>query len=397
MNASYLGSVFLASGFGMSQLNNLRKAVRRSLFTSLAVSVVLSLAYLTTATAQDTSLDEFWSLTEFIALNKKQRSAAEGFAQRVSAPAIPLETKVNPVKVAIIYPGSQASDYWRRSLASFEARMNEIGLPHKIESYFSGSSSDAGSQAALITQALANNPDYLVFTLDVLRHKPIVQRLIARGKPKVILQNITTPLKVWKERQPFLYVGFDHVAGTQLLIDHYKTKLGQKQDFAILFGPRGYVSRARGNTFLQAYSDPEAMNLKASYYVGYDREKSRQATESILQDHQNLSFIYACSTDIALGVMDAIAARGNQGTVITNGWGGGAAELDAILEGKLDVTVMRMNDDNGVAMAEAIVLDQTGNSDQIPVVFSGEFALVTKDNSTEDIQELKARAFRYSK
>ena len=100
------------------------------------------------------------------------------------------------------------------------------------------------------------------------------------------------------------------------------------------------------------------MNLKASYYVGYDREKSRQATESILQEHQNLSFIYACSTDIALGVMDAIAASDNQGTVMTNGWGGGAAELDAILQGKLDVTVMRMNDDNGVAMAEAIVLDR---------------------------------------
>ena len=381
----------------MSQIQILRKVIQKTSLTSLAFSIALTLAYIKDTRAQDTSLDEFWSLTEFTELNEKQKAVADQFAQRVSAPAIELDAKIDPVKVAIIYPGSQASDYWRRSLTSFRARMNEIGIPHQIESFFSGSSSDAGGQAALITQALENNPDYLVFTLDVLRHKPIVQRLIARGKPKVILQNITTPLKVWRDRQPFLYVGFDHVAGTQLLIEHYKAKLGPKQDFAILFGPRGYVSRARGNTFLQAYSDPDAMNLKASYYVGYDREKSRQATERLLLEHADLSFIYACSTDIALGAVDAIAANGKQGTVVTNGWGGGAAELEAILRGELDVTVMRMNDDNGVAMAEAIVLDQTGHTEQIPVVFSGEFALVTKDHSAEDIYDLKARAFRYSK
>ncbi|MBL6432237.1 MAG: hypothetical protein HPM95_18600 [Alphaproteobacteria bacterium] len=35
-----------------------------------------------------------------------------------------------------------------------------------------------------------------------------------------------------------------------------------------------------------------------------------------------MDFIYSCSTDIALGVIDAIETLGLQGQVHTNGWGG---------------------------------------------------------------------------
>ncbi|MEM9631445.1 MAG: substrate-binding domain-containing protein [Pseudomonadota bacterium] len=343
------------------------------------------------------TLDEFWTLEEFTRKNLKQQMNAETFAKRVSNDAVALPNSGTPVRIAVIYPGSQASDYWHRSVVSFEARLDKLGVEHEIVPYFSGSSSFVGNQASLITAALKEDPDYLVFTLDALRHKAIVQRLIARSRPKVILQNITTPVKSWRDKQPFLYVGFDHVAGTNLLIDYYQKRFGLRKPFAILYGPRGYVSRARGNTFLQAYSDPEVLNLRASYYVGYDREKSREATNRILAENPDLAFVYACSTDIALGALDAIQGKAEGTQVVTNGWGGGSAELEAIAAGDLDVTVMRMNDDNGVAMAEAIALDQAGRQDEVPVVYSGSFELVTSSDSIERIDELKARAFRYSK
>lgn len=381
----------------MSHRNTMFGHAFKSVLTPSLTGLWIFAASCVAATAESNSLDEFWSLAEFTELNERQKHTSEDFANRVSADAVKIESQVKPVKIAVIYPGKQASDYWRRSLSSFEARLGEIGLQYEVLPYFSGSSSYVGNQAQLITESLKSDPDYLVFTLDALRHKPIVQRLIARGRPKVILQNITTPLKAWRDRQPFLYVGFDHVTGTQLLIDYYLKRLGPKKKFAILFGPRGYVSRARGNTFLQAYSDPDSLNLKASYYVGYDRQKSQTAAERVLDENPDLDFFYACSTDIALGAIAAIKSRNRQADVITNGWGGGSDELNAILDGDLDVTVMRMNDDNGVAMAEAIVLDQTGRSAEVPIVFSGEFAVVSKENSTEDINNLKARAFRYSK
>lgn len=343
------------------------------------------------------TLDEFWSLDEFTDSHPRQSENIKAFSERVAGQASPLVPYKGSAKIAVIYPGEQASDYWRRSVTSFEERLKELNLDYQINSVFSGSSSLVGNQAQLIAAALKEDPDYLVFTLDVLRHRSLVQRLIARGRPKVILQNITTPVKAWRGRQPFLYVGFDHVAGTNMLIDYYNERFGEKKSFAILYGPRGYVSRARGNTFLQAYSDPEARNLKASYYVGYDRKKSREAATRILKENKDLAFVYACSTDIALGVLDAVREQGSDGLVVTNGWGGGSAELDAISQGDLDVTVMRMNDDNGVAMAEAIALDMAGRGQEVPVVYSGEFQLVTSKDSADRIGALKAKAFRYSK
>jgi autoinducer 2-binding protein LuxP len=342
-------------------------------------------------------MENFWSMQEYEALHPEQKSVAAAFSKRVVGPAEALPRDVDPVRIAVVYPGLQVSDYWRRSVVSFEARLREIGLPYVIESHFPEFGQAVTGQAELIKEVLEADPDYLVFTLDALQHQTIVQRLIAKGRPKVILQNITTPMKAWGKRQPFFYVGFDHVAGTELLIEYYRERFGKNMPFAILYGPRGYVSRARGSTFVEAYADETTENLKASYYIGYDREKSRKAASAILQEHKHLAFIYACSTDIALGVLDAVVEKGLAGKIITNGWGGGSAELDAVLDGTLDVTVMRMNDDNGIAMAEAISLDRNGRSGEVPLVYSGSFELVTSADPAERIEALKKRAFRYSK
>ncbi|OQY59595.1 MAG: hypothetical protein B6245_05820 [Desulfobacteraceae bacterium 4572_88] len=79
-----------------------------------------------------------------------------------------------------------------------------------------------------------------------------------------------------------------------------------------------------------------------------------------------------------------------------NGWGGGGPELEAIVGNELDVTLMRMNDDNGVAMAEAIRLDIEGKGDAVPTIFSGDFVLVEKGICQKKLNQLKSKAFRYS-
>lgn len=188
-------------------------------------------------------MENFWSMQEYEALHPEQKSLAAAFSKRVSGPVEKLVKDVDPVRIAIVYPGLQVSDYWRRSAVSFEARLKEIGLPYEIESHFPEFGQAVAGQAELIKQILQTDPDYLVFTLDALQHQTIVQRLIAKGRPKVILQNITTPMKAWGKRQPFFYVGFDHVAGTELLIDYYRQRFGENKPFAILYGPRGYVDR----------------------------------------------------------------------------------------------------------------------------------------------------------
>ncbi|HEY9079721.1 substrate-binding domain-containing protein [Magnetovibrio sp.] len=301
-----------------------------------------------------------------------------------------------PVRIALIYPGLQASDYWRRSVDSFEARLKAAGQPYVLDKYFTKPTIEVRKQAEHLAQALEQKPDYLVFTLDAQRHKLLIERVLAHGTPKLILQNVTTPLKAWNNRQPFLYVGFDHVTGTRILADHFVKATGGFGDYAVVCWSRGYISEMRGESFVAAMKNVPNLNLKAFFYAGSTQEAGRTAALAALKDFPDLKFIYACSTDLALGVADALRQENRQDRVMVNGWGGGSSELAAIQKGELDVTVMRMNDDNGVAMADAIVLDQSGTPGAVPTVYTGDFALVTKNLTPAAIDDLEIRAFRYS-
>lgn len=109
-----------------------------------------------------------------------------------------------------------------------------------------------------------------------------------------------------------------------------------------------------------------------------------------------MDLIFACSTDIALGALDALREKNLVGKIMINGWGGGSSELTAIQNQELDMTVMRLNDDNGVAMAEAIRLDMEGKASQIPHIYSGDIRLIEKGVTETELKALQEQAFRYS-
>ncbi|MBI9077028.1 MAG: autoinducer 2-binding periplasmic protein LuxP [Desulfatibacillum sp.] len=339
----------------------------------------------------------YMTVQEYVQVHPEQKALMERFSALVQKDGSPSTNALarKPVTIAFVYPGEQVSDYWRRSIDSFKGRMDQIGIQYTLHQYFSKPVEDYRIQEQQIKTAIQHDPDYLVFTLDAQKHRRVIERLLTRGRPKIILQNITTPLRAWEGKQPFLYVGFDHATGTEILARHYVEETGGQGDFAMLFFSQGYVSEMRGNTFVDYMKSHSKMVLKESYYTDGNKEKARLATLEIL-NKWDVSFLYACSTDIALGAVDALAETGKTGEVLVNGWGGGSNELAAISKGDLDFTVMRMNDDNGVAMAEAIRLDLEGRPREVPTVFSGEFVLVKKGISQEKLQQLEEKAFRYS-
>ncbi len=339
---------------------------------------------------------EYFTFEEMVEFHPEQEAVSKKFKKVVDAKgiAIPQGVQKYPIRIVFIYPGNQVSDYWKRSVLSFTKRMDEIGLRYEIKNYFS-QSGDIRMQEGQLREALAADPDYLVYTLDVNRHKRLVERLIHRGRPKIILQNITTPLKEWHDNSPFLYVGFDHATGTRLLAAHIDSLPVKGGKYAVLFYSRGYVSEMRGETFIRLMAEKKHWQLQDSYYTDGKREKARLATLEILNDPK-IKMIYACSTDVAFGALDALRETGKIGSVLLNGWGGGSEELEAVVQGTLDLTVMRINDDNGVAMAEAIRLDIEGKTTQVPKVFSGDFVLIEKGITAEKLQVLKDRSFRYS-
>ncbi len=339
----------------------------------------------------------YWLLDEYLKQHPEQQAKSVAFERIVQGPALPLTIKqTEPVKIVVVYPGIQVSDYWRRSVASFRGRMQEIGINFELEDHFTKPGTDIQLQSRLIGEARVSAPDYLVFTQDALRHRGMIERLTAQGLTKVILQNITTPLRAFDRQPPFFYVGFDHGVGAKILANRFKAEKPQGGRFAIFYGTQGYVSQMRGGVFLHEIASQPGMELVASYYVNFDRKRSYTAALELLHNEPDLDFIYACSTDIAHGIIDALKETGRLGSVRVNGWGGGSSELSAIRAGELDFTVMRMNDDNGIAMAEAIRLDIENELSNVPAVYSGEFRLVDKNTTEADMKALEAHAFRYS-
>lgn len=337
------------------------------------------------------SANIYWTIDEYIQNNPSQELLMQQFEKVVQADAVAINKPHKKVKISILYPGNQLSDYWKRSQQSFEARMKELNINYEIDAIFVDENNIKALQKSL-QDVLTTQSDYLFFTLNVDGHKKLISQIINKQKPKLILQNITTPLREWGENQPFMYVGFDHVEGTKLLAQYYKNKFPKKATYLMLYHNQGYVSQMRGDSFIGIFGEP--YKLDASFYTNVKKEVAKKIILEY-ENIKNIDFIYNCSTDIAIGTSEALDELKLQEKILANGWGGGSTELEMIENKKLDVTVMRMNDDNGVAMAEAIKSDLLDES--VPLIYSGKFEIVDTQTSKEHIADLKRRAFRYSK
>jgi len=340
--------------------------------------------------------NKYLLVNEYLTKNPQQKQISKHFVNLIRNESVKLSiNQKRKVKIVIIYPGNQISDYWRRSKVSFEKRLDELNISYELKDYFS-KPGEIKTQLKHLLKAVKADTDYLVFSLDALKHAEFIEQIISRKKPKLILQNITTPLKKWRNRQPFQYVGFDHVIGSRILADYYISKIGAKGNYAVLYGTKGYVSHMRGKEFINYISQKTNLKLVDSYYTDVNKEKAAKATIQLIKEHKNIKFIYSTTTDIALSVAEVLAKNKLTGEILINGWGGGSNELKAIEKGLLDITVMRINDDNGIAMAEAVKLDMEGKTHKVPTIFSGDFAVVKKGIKKEKLQLLKEKAFRYS-
>ena len=338
-------------------------------------------------------LNGYWEYQDYLSKFPEQKALTDKMIEAVQNHPVPLrKIQDEPITISVVYPGQQISDYWVRNIEAFEKRLDKLRINYQINQVFTRVNADITQQSISLQEAIENKTDYLIFTLDTTRHRKFIEHVLTSTDTKLILQNITTPVRSWADRQPFMYVGFDHATGSLKLAEYFKSNSKSDSQYSVLYRSEGYISGARGDTFIHDVNTDTNFALKSSFYTKSDKESGYQAAKISIAKDKDLDFIYACATDVALGAADAIRESGRD--ILLNGWGGGSAELEAIERGDLDVTVMRMNDDTGIAMAEAIKWDLTGLA--VPTVYSGDFELVTKEDSPERISELKQRAFRYS-
>ncbi|GAA0786203.1 autoinducer 2-binding periplasmic protein LuxP [Marinobacterium sediminicola] len=341
---------------------------------------------------QAAGLGDYWTLEQYYNAHPDQKVWLEELQREVDKDPVPVKPGVQnrPVRIAQVYPGLQASSYWSDSEKALVGRLKDLGIEFELEARYTSPNTQLDEQIRQIRELLDWKPDYLIYTLDSPRQKLLVERLVQNTETRLILQNITTPLKDWELRQPFMYVGFDHTEGARLLAQHF-AKWFAEADYGVLFRSKGLVSQMRGTGFIQGV--PAEHRLLSSYYSDSSREGGRNAALRMLSEHPELDYIYACSTDVALGALDALEQLERK-DVVVNGWGGGPEEIEQLLSGRLPVVLMRLSDEAGIAMAEAMRRDLIGKP--VPKVYSGQFVVLDDRMAEENIRHYETRAHRYS-
>ncbi|MCK5685924.1 hypothetical protein KAJ27_17465, partial [bacterium] len=129
--------------------------------------------------------DDYITIDEFNEIHPEQIQLQQQFNHLIqkAGTAITQGVQKQTVQIAFVYPGEQVSDYWVRSINSFKARMDEIGIKYEIIEFFTRAGSvDIQKQEQIMKSVLEKNADYLVFTMNVMTHKSLIERIVTIGR-----------------------------------------------------------------------------------------------------------------------------------------------------------------------------------------------------------------------
>jgi len=363
------------------------------------LAVVLATATLCMAQAQEGAFWEHYEVPGF------DQATFDAFRDVITADAVPIAVEVpDTVTIALVFPSLDLSDAWARGHAGLVGRLDELGVPYRLDT-FGTSHDDHSLQLAHLETTMARGYDYVIVgPTEILVQMSMIEEMIEAGIG-VIVWNYTTPLQEWGEArypeggQPLAYVGFSHAEGAHILGEYFVERLRREVEgtpkVAHLRGIPGITDDQRSGVAMQHFRDA-GFEIVHETYANWARDQGYAATLNIAGAYPDVDHIHIVSTAMAIGAVEALDEVGRVGEILLNGWGGGSEEQLHLLEGNLHATVMRMQDDWGVALAEIIKFDLEGRIDEVPLAVSGAMQLVDDTYARADIDEILEYAFRYS-
>ncbi|HVL66167.1 MAG TPA: sugar ABC transporter substrate-binding protein [Vicinamibacterales bacterium] len=162
---------------------------------------------------------------------------------------------------------------------------------------------------------------------------PVLQGAIGRGIP-VILVDADAPLQGKSS-----YVGTDNRAGGALAARHLIETVREGK-VALIHGVPGNQSQDdRAAGFLETLATAPALQIVARQPANSERSLGLNVMENILTAHPDVKAVFATNDQMALGAVEAIAARGRTGTIAVVGFDATAEAVQAISEGRMSASV----------------------------------------------------------
>jgi ribose transport system substrate-binding protein len=175
------------------------------------------------------------------------------------------------------------------------------------------------------------------------------------------------------------FVGSDNYEGGKLAGEYLIKITGGNARVGILEGIPGHEtgdSRMRG--FRDAVKSSPGIAIVASQPANWERDQGFNVFQNMLQAHQDIDSVFACSDLMALGAIEAIAAAGRTGKIRVIGFDALDDAKKAIAAGTMEASVAQFPSEMGRAAVESAVKVIRGETVQPDIKVKLE--LVTKDN-----------------
>lgn len=324
--------------------------------------------------------------------------SVEAMQAVVGAPAIPVAVPVeSPIRIALIYPSADVSDFWARAFLALTARLDELGIPYETTE-FASRQVEHELQSTYATQVNQDGDlyDFVIFgPSELATQADNIDKLSSNDDFRTFVWAFHTPLKD-VENQPDNWFDFSSSFGAARMCDFVLERYGRDITYALVRGIPGITDNQRSGEFADCVNERGGWTMAYEHYGEFTREGGSTGTNLITQAYPEVTFIHNANTAMAMGGMEALIAAGKAADIVSTGWGGTGLELEAIRRKELDATPMRMGDDVGAATAEAIKYHLENRAAELPYVFLGRILIAHDGMAVEETDALEQEAFRFS-
>lgn len=268
------------------------------------------------------------------------------------------------------------SEWWQRVKAGAEAAAQaEPGV--RLTILAPQREINIDQQVAILEDQILKKPAALaVAPCGVAEIIPVLDKARSAGIP-VLIVDTDVP---WPPKLSF--VGIDNRLGGRLAGEYIVRAIGGKGKVAVIRGVLGVATHEdRLAGFREAIARAPGVRCVAVQPANSERALGMTVMENILTSHPDLRAVFATNDQMALGAMEAIAARGLTGKIVLVGFDATREAVRAVQAGQLHATVAGYPERMGRRAVEEAIKAARGQTVEKHVDIGT--ALVTVENAGE--------------
>jgi len=203
---------------------------------------------------------------------------------------------------------------------------------------------------------------------------PVLDKARAAGIPVVIVDTDVP----WPYRASF--IGIDNRLGGRLAGEYVVRTIGGKGKVAVIRGVLGVATQEdRLTGFRDAIAGVPGIQCVAVQPANSERALGMNVMENILTSHPDVRAVFATNDQMALGAMEAIAARNLTGKVVLVGFDATREAVRAVLDGRLSAVMAQYPETIGKRSIEEAIKAARGQPVEKRIDVGT--ALVTRENA----------------